>query len=610
MNTVTLKKIELSNFKGIASAEREFESGVNTIKAENGAGKSTIKNAFEWLLCQNITDVLPMLNNKEIQNLVTSVTATIEVNGFEYILYRQSKGKYHLNEETGLMNKVTNECTYKIDDIEMKEKDYKEKIASLMGNGAFENLQILTDKDYFNTDTTKFKWNDRRKVLFEICGVNNVVQDIAQKEKYESIRNYIIKGYATSDIKSMLAKEKKGYKDTQTKNSILIEQKTKELNELSEINFEQVDKELKLAKTKLNKLLSASNKENQSEQIAELENTLLKLNKEKSQIAMQDMNEQNALRNLANTIYNECQNLKLQYQVEQQKLNEISQFINELKEPETICPTCKRPYTKEILKETREELDKLIEEQNLIYNNQEKIVKTIKLKYDNKKAQFDITKGQLDNFQPNEKLKKLEDAIISTQNALQSAKATDLNILSKEQIASLETQISVLERQMAKTSQIEKAKNDISVWKESSKAVADKIVEVERKEKALADYVKEQTDTIVDTINSYFSNGISWALYKEIYKNGEGGVEEDCTCMFQNKRYSSLSTGEKNKANLEVVKVLQNYYGVNIVIFSENCEANTLPYDNEGRQIIELHAVKGAKLDNVVKIEDIYGKGE
>lgn len=607
MNKVLIKHISISNFKGIAKAEFDFDDKETKLVGENGSGKTTIKNAFEWLLCQNVTDVLPMLNNKEIPNLVTTVEATLEINGFTYCLARTSKGKYQLNQETGVMNKITNESTYTIDEIELKEKDYKAKLADLLGNGTFENLQILTDKDFFNTDTIKFKWTDRRKILFEICGVKNAVQEIVKKDKYESIREYIVKGYATSDIKSMLTKEKKGYKDTQAKNNILIEQKTKEITELSAIDFEAVDKELKTAKTKLNKILSSSKKENQAEQINELQNELLKLNKEKSQLEMKDLNEQNALRTFMNTTYNECQNLKLQYQIENDKLNSI---INSKPSDkiETECPTCHRPYDEEHQMKAKEEIETLQKENDELVKEQTQVVKEIEEKYNAKKAQFDQTKEKLDNFKPSEEIEEIQKRIFGTQEALQSAKATDLNNLSGEQKTALETQISSLERELAKQTFIEKAKLDIQSWKNENKSIADKIINVEKRERALNEYVREQTDTIIETVNEKFTNGISWALYKKIYKNGEGGIEEDCVCMYNNKRYSSLSMGEKNIANLEVIKVLQDYYGVSLPIFSDNAESITIKYDMPS-QIIELYAQKGKILDNVVKIEDIY-KGE
>lgn len=607
MNKVVLKELKLENFKGIASANFTFEDGENILEAKNGSGKSTIKYAFEWILCQNVPEVLPSLNNKEIPNLVTAVEAILSINGFDYKLSRTSKGKYQLNQATGTMNKVTNENTYKIDDIELKEKDYKAKLADLFGNGSFDNLQILTDKDYFNTDTTKFKWTDRRKILFEMCGVKNAVKDIIQKDEYENIREYIVKGYATSDIKSMLAREKKGYKDIQTKNNILIEQKTKEVTEYSAIDFEDIESKLKAAKNKLNKILTSSKKENQAEQINELQNELLKLNKEKSQLEMKDLNEQNALRTFMNTTYNECQNLKLQYQIENDKLNSI---INSKPNDkiETECPTCHRAYDEEHQTKAREEIETLLKENSELIEKQTQVVKEIEEKYNAKKAQFEQTKEKLESFKPSEEIKEVQDRILSTQEALQSTKATDLNNLSREQQTSLETQITGFERELAKQTFIEKAKLDIQAWKNENKIVADKIIAVEKKEKALADYVKEQTDIIIETVNEKFSNGISWALYKEIYKNGEGGIEEDCECIYNNTKYSALSNGEKFVADIEIIKTLQEYYGVCLPIIADNMESVSIPY-TVGGQIIKLVVNGDKELKNVVKIKDIY-KGE
>jgi len=606
MKTVILKSISLENFKGIASGKFSFNNKVNKIKAQNGEGKSSIKNAFEWVLCQNTVDVLPMLNNKEIPNLTTKVVAILDINGFEYKLQRVSKGKYQLNQDTNTMNKVTNENTYSIDDIEMKEKDYKEKLADILGIGVFDNLQILTDKEYFNSDTTKFKWDNRRKILFEICGVDSALKDIIEKEKYVEIKPYIIKGFATSDIKSMLTKEKKGYKETQSKNNILIEQKTKEITELSSIDFNKLEEDLKIAKEKLNKMLTSSQKENENAQINELQSKIFELNKEKSKLEMEDFNKQNELKSKSQSLYNECKNLNMQYEIENDTLNDLFGKLTQVNEPEKECPLCHRPYEIVI---TSEEIEKQKETLSNDIEKQKTLVDNLLKQYNEKKSRFEQTKAEIDNFVANTRINELNDSIKSIQIGLETAKATDLSNLSKEQQIALESEISSLERELGKKDFIEKGKIDIQNWKDENKDVADKIVEVEKREKALTDYVKEQTDIIVEKVNEKFSNGISWALYKEIYKNGEGGIEEDCVCMYENKRYSSLSAGQKNIANIETVKVLQDYYGLNIVMFSDNAESITLPYETNG-QVIELFAEKGTKLENVIKIDDVYKKGE
>ena len=232
----------------------------------------------------------------------------------------------------------------------------------------------------------------------------------------------------------------------------------------------------------------------------------------------------------------------------------------------------------------------------------------IEEKYNAKKAQFEQIKEKLDNFKPSEEIKEVQDRILSTQEALQSTKATDLDNFSREQQTSLETQITSFERELAKQTFIEKAKLDIQTWKNENKIVADKIIAVEKKEKALAGYVKEQTDIIIETVNEKFSNGISWALYKEIYKNGEGGIEEDCECMYNNTKYSALSNGEKFVADIEIIKTLQEYYGVCLPIIADNMESVSIPYTVDG-QIIKLVVNGDKELKNVVKIKDIY-KGE
>jgi DNA repair exonuclease SbcCD ATPase subunit len=607
MNKIILDSMAIRNFKGIASADFGFDEKITTIKGENGSGKTTIKNAFEWLLCQNVADVLPMLNNKEIPNLTTSVIATFNINGYDYCFERESKGKYVLNKETGKMNKTTNENTYKIDGMEYKEKDYKDKIANLFTNGVFENLQILTDKEYFNTDTTKFKWTDRRKILFEMCGVRNAVNSIIEKPEYACIQEYIIKGHATSDIKSMLKKNKSGYKDQQNKNNILIEQKITENTEIAKIDFSQVEQDLKEQKEKLAKMLTSTELENQSEQFKELQNQLVELTRQRSLLESEDVKKQNDLRKIMQELYNECQNIKFQYGVEKDKYNELSTKIKPLSNEE--CPTCHQKLPQEEINKLNEQINKENTETNKQLTKLEQEIKELRNKYNEKQQKFNDAKANLDNFTLNPEICKVNQSIVATMKAIEQAKGSDLNKLSTEQKTAIETQISALERTMAKKTYFEENQQLIQKWKNENKNIADLIVGIEQKENALEKYVKEQTDIIIDTVNSKFSNGVSWALYKETYKNGEGGIEEDCVCMYRGKRYSSLSTGEKNTTNIEIVKTLQDYYGTNICIFSDNAEANTISFDSADRQIIELYATKGETLDGVIKITDLY-KGE
>ena len=45
---------------------KDFDEILDVLKAENGSGKSTFMYAFQWVLGHNVSDVIPMINNKEI----------------------------------------------------------------------------------------------------------------------------------------------------------------------------------------------------------------------------------------------------------------------------------------------------------------------------------------------------------------------------------------------------------------------------------------------------------------------------------------------------------------------------------------------------------------
>ena len=603
-----IKNIKINNFKGIASYEKAFDEIENELIASNGNGKSTVKYAWQWVLCQNVPDVLPMLNNKEIPDLVTSVELLININNVDYTFKRESKGKYRVN-ENNIACKIANENSYFIDNIPIKtETEYKTKIANLLGDGTFENLVLLTDKEMFNNDTTKWKWSDRRKMLFKICNVDSAVKNIIDNPKYDDIRTLILKGNATSDIKSMLMKEKKAYKEQQNKNAILIEQKTNEIAEFNKINFEELEKELTTLTNKLNKMQTASKKELHSEKLEELQNQLLEQTQELTKLQSADTIALSNLRRFSNEIYNDAQTLYSQYNILKNKVDTIKTDIETIKgeKIETICPTCNQELPADVVETAKKNQSVRVEKLETELETINKDLKIASKNYQEKRELYTAKKAEIDNFKQNEKIVELETSIKATKTAIEQAKATKLNNLSNEDKKAIEERIKLINIELLKKQLIETGKDKIRSWQTSSRECADKIIEIEKKEIQLQDFVKEQTDIINNTVNEKFGNGISWSLYNETYKDGNGGVDEDCVCLYNGKRYSSMSTGEKHFADIEVIKVLQDYFGVCLPIFVDNAEQLTLDYEVKDRQLIKLIAQKGKKLENLIKIEELY----
>ena len=214
MKNIIIKDIELTNFKGFKHYKTSIPNEGITISAKNGRGKTSIKKAWEWLLCQNVPNIIPNIDGVDI-NETTSVKATLTINDIDYVLERQNIPEFNSDRI-----KTGNKSIYKLDDIEMGQKVYQSKIAEILGDGTFEHLIILTDKEYFNGDS--IKWQDRRKLLMKISGAEEESKSIIEKDCYSTIKPYVLKGYSTSDIKSLFDREKKELKSQQTKNVVSL----------------------------------------------------------------------------------------------------------------------------------------------------------------------------------------------------------------------------------------------------------------------------------------------------------------------------------------------------------------------------------------------------
>ena len=47
---IVLKKLSLTNFKGIRKYDVEFSDGINEVVGQNGTGKTSLFDAFLWVL--------------------------------------------------------------------------------------------------------------------------------------------------------------------------------------------------------------------------------------------------------------------------------------------------------------------------------------------------------------------------------------------------------------------------------------------------------------------------------------------------------------------------------------------------------------------------------
>lgn len=595
MNKIIIKTIKINNFKGIKSLEMAFEPTRTVIKGENGAGKTSVKLAYQWCLGQNVGEIIPTKQNKEIKGLETKVELVLEINGSDYTIVRTRTDS--IDKNTG--NKKGNDFTYAVDNIDMKESQFKSKLAQLVGNGTLENLNILTDNEYFNTDTTSWKWNNRRAVLFDMCDVATKIKDIIKEEKYSGIKDNIVKGTTTTDLKKQLTSDKKALQEKQQKNVYLIEDANTSIKELEEIDFEELKKE----RVKLEKEFNKANTEIASKELEKLSTELYNKTQELSLLEKKKLADQNKIRNEAQTLYNESRDLYTAYNIQ---IRDLDAFVHQREDIAntkvvTECYVCHRELPKDQIEETKEKLKLELADFDERISDRQKILTETKQKYTEKKALYEAKNKELQEFDSENCYQKdinsIKEAIKDLESAIETEKTTNLDTLSNEKKQALQSQINTINVELAKETILVQQREKLAKLQAENKDYAKSIIEIEDKLKQIAEFVKEQVSITTKIVNNKFKNGITWALYNETYKNGEGGLEETCVCLYNGKTYQSLSNGEKAVANLEVAKVLREYFNSLTPLFVDNAETITIPYETN-TQIIELFAEKGAKIEN------------
>lgn len=179
MKTITIQKMHIVNFKGIKDLTVDFGGKNTLITGYNATGKSTIVDAFSWLLWgKNAAgatrfDVRPRDKDRcEIHDIITTVEATlcVENGGAETIEFTMRRDeKEDLTEEKRAKLKPTDiankKSVYFIDMAPYEAKFFSQKVAELL---APEDVFMLVSNPmaFF-----QLKEDKQRELLFGSCGL-------------------------------------------------------------------------------------------------------------------------------------------------------------------------------------------------------------------------------------------------------------------------------------------------------------------------------------------------------------------------------------------------------------------------------------------------------
>lgn len=629
MQKIVLKSLSLTNFKGVRSQEIVFSEQGTVISGENGTGKTTIFDAFLWLLFGkdssgrsdsnfNIKTLDPQ-TGKPILHLEHSVCAVLDVNGREIKLQRNYVENWvkprGTTEETLKDHKT--ECY--INDVKVgTKKEYDAEINALIPEDVF---KMITNPYYFNS----LRPETQKDMLLEMAGNITDAEVAALNPEYVKLLEQL-SGRPLAQYAKEVAAKKKACKDAlavipsqiDTANRLrpasedwgvlakeLAEKKERladidaQISDKSKLNEQEYQRKAEVQKQIGDKRIALVNAENAirinasadaRKAAMELKDLEYKLQSQQNDIVRK--------KESISSIKRDIDSLVASMNALRADFHKIRAEVITYPDGAFVCLTCKRPLEVEDIEAKQAELQANF--------NQEK---ASKLKANQEKgkafsAKKDEYQKKLSAYE--QELKELESQVVTTQKLIETKKAAipeeqdadamiaaDQNCINlRNEITELENQLKMeakpvdvselqngkrvlseaiteLNKRLANRSQIERVDKEIADLEEKRVANNQELADLERWEFTALEFKKAKDAKLLERINGMFQV----VSFNFVSDQLNGGEKLTCVCTVNGTPYPDVNAAGKVNAGLDIINAICSAKGVSAPIFIDNRES-------------------------------------
>lgn len=630
MSTITLKSLSLVNFKGVRELYLNFTQQVTVISGENGTGKTTIFDAFHWLLFGkdstgrsdsnfNIKTIDPT-TKKPLLHLEHSVTAFLDVDGREVKIQRcfcEKWSRATAKSEERLINHYTE---FYINDVKMGTKrEFDSEIAEIIPEDVF---KLVTNPYYF----VHLKPEQQKAILLEMVGTVTDEEVAGTNEGFVKLLAEL-NGRPLATYAKEVAAKKRACNDelkiipSQIETAQRLRPQPENWEDLEsqkdqkEIRLQAVEDQIRDKSTATE--AEYKRKSELQRQIGEKRLALAKAENEIKNNALSGINQANMELQKLNFDLSNAQatrnNLAQKSQGYSEQIASIGKELETMRndykrinaevmppipEGTFVCPTCNRPLEASDIEAKKAELEanfnadkskrlkdnvakgkKRIEDQAKIQKELDKVnasisetdarISGLQSQIGAKKASIPATPNVEGMIASDPNCQAIRNEISELENQLSmNAKMVDVSDLNQEK-KQLQDEIRELERSLLKRESIQRADKEIKDLEEKRIANNQALAELEGWELAALEFQKAKDAKLQEKIDRLFSY-VSFSFIKE-QLNGNENVT--CVCTVNGTPYPDVNAAGKLNAGLDIINAVCRYKGVSAPIFIDNRES-------------------------------------
>lgn len=629
MKKVTLKRLVLDDWRAQNRAVDFTDKTV--VRGFNGTGKSTLTNAFFWLLTGvdslNRSNYDLYDNTKEFTHenaLPAVVEGFFDIDGTEHTLMRSAKQKwYRPRGKSEYIKDKSDEYTYYVDGLAVSAKVYKETVESWFAD--IEKLKLMLNVRYYQM----LDWKELRKHFADMVGV---IAEEELKGDYSAIKTLLDTFGSTDKVKEKLRQEINPLKDSVER----MESEIKGMREMlptldgvseAEAQIEnarhriaEIDAEITgigeannpYKEKRKAELAAIEQKESeiqkaliewqrtQNAPILEIKMRLEQLDKENAAISRQNNEQKNQRASLKRQM--EAANQQYEYfKNERDRLYaEKEEAKNSIFDENQSCPNCGQPLP----------FDKVAELRTKFYNERDAKVasiiergKKVAEMRDNQKALYESLEKQLAETPNEEKPLLSRETLIQELSDAESARLPFDDSRMRAELEEMRNNLTVIP-DIDVTELVEEKKRLNDEIRELQTVVARKamreagIRQIESKEERQSrtsvelarleglfdkcvEREREWASIVRDRANKY----LKYCQVEMIEFNKGGELKDVCTVTIDGVDVGVTNTAKKIVAGIDIAEAFQQNAGVNLPIFIDDaveiCTVNIPKIDNQ-----------------------------
>ena len=641
--------LTLRNFKGIRYFNLDTQGMDTNIYGDNATGKTTLADAFMWLLFDKDSS-----NRKDFEiktlgpdgepehGLEHTVEAVLELeDGSQLALKKVYQEKWTKKKGSATAEFTGHTTDHFVDGVPVQKKEYDARIAEIADENMF---RLLTDPRYFNE---VLHWQKRREKLLEVCGDVSDAEVIASKKDLVKLSEILGKRTIEQHRKVIQARRAEINKELE-KIPVRIDEVKRGLpnidditnpdelpNDIAKLREELRAKQEELAqakaggqvaeKTKELRMIEAQIMDLRNRHRQELDATLAGKREELSNIQLSLNDIRFSIGSLNRSIqHNEAEINRLNERIA--KLREAWHIQNnarfEFEQSET-CPTCGQALPAEQLESAREkalaDFNRKKAEKLESINAEGKQLASLKSSYEEElnthrktieKYTKDLAeleqketalKAEIDNimqgaqpiestpeyYQLNARYRDLQDEI----RKLEADSSIAVAKIQKE-IDTLSEDIRVLEQAQARLEAWKKGLQRIEDLKAEERRLAAEYEELEQQIYLTEEFIRAKVRLLEDKINSKFR----MARFKLFDVQVNGAISETCETTFNGVPYSNLNNGARLNIGLDIINTLAEHFDFAPPVWLDNAESVTDIMPTKGQQIRLIVSAADKKL--------------